>query len=620
MQETDSLLTLNNLRVQIKSNHEIIQPIDNVNLTVRRGEIFALVGESGCGKTMTALSINRLLPSNAYLCEKSEIFLGNMPLHQYSENAMRQIRGKKIGMIFQDPSLALNPVFTIGEQLQEAITEKKQIKKTMIELLNKVKIQNPEFMIEQYPHQLSGGMKQRIVIAMAIANSPDLIIADEPTTALDVTTQAQILALLKDLNKQLNIGIFLITHDLAIVSQMADTVGVMYAGHIVECATVKEFIDTPRHPYSQLLFASLPDNVPSNKQLVTIPGQVPNLNQNFTLCRFRGRCPFIFKPCEERNPPLTPVNPKSAVRCHWYDQHETALLPKALIMPKLILPERQENELLKPEIEKEEVNPTLQLSNVTVYFPVRRGLLNKTVGIVKAVDGVSLRIDEGQTLALVGESGCGKTTLGKAIVRLTEAKGEILFQNQNLLKLQGSKLRQARSNFQIIFQDPASAMDPRMSVNEIIEEGMIALKIGTDLKERQDRVDVLLHQVGLPYNFKSRFPHELSGGQRQRVAIARALAVGAELIVCDEPTSALDVSVQAQILNLLKSLQNDLGISYLFITHNISVVKYIADFVAVMYLGKIVEYGPTMEILNAPTHPYTQELLRAVPTLSRKVG
>lgn len=602
----NDLLIVKDLRVQIHTPHGIIRAVDGVNFTIHRGEILALVGESGCGKTMTALSINRLLPENARLCEGTEIYLDDLPIHSLAENKMRMVRGKKIGMIFQDPSSALNPVLTIGEQMLEASHSKPQV----LELLEKVRIPNPQQCFAQYPHQLSGGMKQRVVIAMALAQSPDLLIADEPTTALDVTTQAKIIDLIKEINQQLKMAILWIAHDLAVVGQIADTVAQMYAGHIVEKAPKAEFFKKPLHPYSQLLFAALPELTNPNDALAAIPGQVPLLNQEFPLCRFKGRCPFVFKACEEKKPELIAVNEQHSVRCHWYDKEVLSTMPKNL----QTMGERINIRVSYETDELDEDAIELNIRDLKVYFPIQKGVFKRTVGWVKAVDGVSLRVVEGQTLALVGESGSGKTTVGKAIMRLVEpTSGEVIFQQQNLLKLSGKKLKKRRGDFQMIFQDPYASMDPRMRIRDIIAEGMEALNIGTDLQEREERIDYLLGQVGLSEHMKTRYPHQLSGGQRQRVAIARALAVGAQLIVCDEPTSALDVSVQAQILNLLKSLQKDLSISFLFITHNIGVVRYLADKVAVMHQGRIVEYGTTEQVLNTPMHPYTQALLEAVP-------
>lgn len=623
---SQAILSINQLRVQVKGSAGIVQPVDGVNLRLHRGEIFTLVGESGCGKTMSALAINRLLPSHAYLCQGSEILLDNLPLHALPENKMRAIRGKRIGMIFQDPSLALNPVLTIGDQLKEAflhntdLVGKKAINKQIIGLLEKVLIQEAGEFLNKYPHQLSGGMKQRVVIAMALAGSPDLLIADEPTTALDVTTQAQVLGLIKEIKKQYNMAILLITHDFGIVSQMADSVAVMYAGHIVEQASKPQFILHAAHPYSTQLFSALPEYTTPEQPLATIPGHVPALDKAFHLCRFKDRCAYVFKACEETPPEWLNAGNQQMVRCHWYDEKILKTLPTSLRLESLkdsAIFNKQE--CSQQEMTEDQQPIVLEVENLKVHFPVRRGIFKRTVGYVKAVDDLALTVREGQTLALVGESGSGKTTTGKAILRLlNEAKGNVEFLGENILRLPNRKLKKIRHQLQMIFQDPYSSMDPRMTINEILEEGMIALRVGSDDEERKDRIRVLLEQVGLPQTILSRFVHELSGGQRQRIAIARALAVGAQLIVCDEPTSALDLSVQAQILNLLKNLQRDLDISLLFITHNMGVVRYIADMVAVMYAGKIVEYGPMSEILQAPKHPYTQALLAAVPALHQE--
>ncbi|MGE3317732.1 MAG: dipeptide ABC transporter ATP-binding protein [Candidatus Berkiella sp.] len=619
---TESLLEVNQLRINIHSHSGIIHAVNEVSLKIARGEIFALLGESGCGKTMTALGINRLLPHSARICEGSEVLLEGTPLHLLSESKMRKIRAKKIGMIFQDPALALNPVLTIGQQLQEAIhlssstRTKREVTGQMLSLLEKVRIPDREAFLNYYPHQLSGGMKQRIVIAIALAKAPDLLIADEPTTALDVTTQAQVLNLIKDLNQQLGMAILLISHDLGVVQQMADHIAVMYAGHIVERANKNDFFTSPLHPYSTQLFASLPEHTNKNHELATIPGQVPSLDQHFPLCRFKGRCEKVFSACEEEKPKMIQKQPDQMVRCHWYDSEVTKTLPKLLNLKVLNEPIISSEHDTLPHENVSEEKMLLKVENLKVYFPIQKGLFKRTVGYVRAVDDISFDLPEGKTLAIVGESGCGKTTVGKAITRLVKPyAGRVQFEDADLLRFSDIKLRAYRSHLQMIFQDPYSAMDPRFTVEDVIMEGMIALKIGSNPQERLDRVDHLLEQVGLSKQLKRRYPHELSGGQRQRVAIARALAVGAELLICDEPTSALDVSVQAQILNLLRSLQNDLVISLLFITHNISVVNYLADYVAVMYLGRIVEYGPVTEIMNNPKHPYTQMLLASVPSL-----
>jgi len=613
-----NILNVKNLTVQIQTLEDLIQPVDKLSFQIKQGEIFALVGESGCGKSITSLALNRLLPNNAFLCEGSEIWLNETTaLHQLSETQMQKIRAKEISMIFQDPGLALNPVLTIEQQLLQALKagngdKNKNYRAVMTDLLKKVEITDAQNFLEKYPHQLSGGLKQRVMISMALCHSPKLLIADEPTTALDVTTQAQVLALLKELGIQYNMAILLITHDLGVVADMADNIAVMYAGHFVEQASKIEFFKHPKHPYSKKLLAAQPNHVQRNAMLATIPGQVPLLDRYFPLCRFKSRCNAVLSTCELK-PPRWLNDDHHYVRCHWYDKDELSKLPKQFSV-KLI--ENSSTDHLS-NVSQENDNPVvLEVNHLKVYFPIQRGILKRTVGYVKAVEDVSFKVYEGKTLGLVGESGSGKTTVAKAILRLIEPTfGQALFLGQDLFLLSKRKMRAIRSSIQLIFQDPYASMNPRMTIHDILEEGMQALNIGSDANERQDRIKVLLEQVGLPSSIKSRFAHQLSGGQRQRIAIARALAVGAQLLVCDEPTSALDLSVQAQILNLLKNLQNELGISYLFISHNLSVVKNIADDLIVMQSGKIVEYGTVDKVLNAPEHPYTQQLLACVPTI-----
>lgn len=617
------ILTVKNLQVRLQVKNGWVYAADGVNLSINAGEIYALVGESGCGKSITAMAITRLLPPNARMMQGSELWLDDIPLHELSEFEMKKIRSKKIGFIFQDPMAALNPVLTIGEQIMEAIAyeanhqlQKAQMREQAYTLLAQVRIPDPKRIFKEYPHQLSGGMKQRVVIAMALAKKPDLLIADEPTTALDVTTQAQVLHLIQSLNHTHHMAILLITHDLGVVSQMADKVAVMYAGHIIEQSKADAFFAHTLHPYSQKLLKALPEKTNKYESLAVIPGQVPSLDKPFSLCRFKSRCPVQFKACEESKPNWLTLENKQQVRCHWYDDELIKKYPKQFRIEQIKKEESIINavdKLYEPALDEK---PFIELNNFKVYYPIRKGIFKRTVGYVRAVDDIALSLHEGQTLALVGESGCGKTSAGKAIIRLTDAEGKFIFDNVNILKLKGRKLRRKRADMQMIFQDPFSSMNPKMRVHDILEEGMISLKVGTNKQEREDRINILLEQVGLAPEMKWRYPFEFSGGQRQRIAIARALSVGPKLIVCDEPTSALDVSVQAQILNLLKNLQNELGMSYLFITHNLNVVRYIAHHVAVMYLGKIVEYGTVDEVLNQPKHPYTQALIDSIPSIS----
>jgi peptide/nickel transport system ATP-binding protein len=460
-------------------------------------------------------------------------------------------------------------------------------------------------MHDVYPHQLSGGMKQRVMIAIALACEPELLIADEPTTALDVTIQAQVLELLRELQRKNGMAMLFITHDLGVVSDIAHRVAVMYAGEIVEAAPRDAFFGAARHPYSQKLFASLPGMIRRGEALAVIKGMVPRLDQPLQGCRFAPRCDFAWERCRVEAPAWL-MDAGHGLRCHLAEEGREGSVEAAV--------ERG----AAPAVQEAAPADLLQVRDLKVHFPIRKGLLQRTIGFVKAVDGVSLDIPAGRTVALVGESGCGKTTVGKGILQLLlPTAGSVTFEGAELVGLAPDALRARRGRFQIVFQDPFGSLDPRMVVADILEEGMSALGIGANEEERQAEVDRLLGAVGLSTEAKYRYPHEFSGGQRQRIAIARALAVNPRLIVCDEPTSALDVSVQAQILNLLKDLQGRLGLAYLFITHNISVVEFLAQEVAVMYLGRIVESGPVERVLNTPMHPYTQALLSAVPSIEK---
>lgn len=516
--------------------------VKNVFLRIQRGETLALVGESGGGKTMTGLAIMQLLPVSARVSKESQIFLDQQDLLQFSELQMQKVRGARIGMIFQEALVALNPVLTIGQQISEvlrrhsSLTRKERSEKTL-SLLKEVGIVDPKHCAVSYAFQLSGGMRQRAMIAMALAGKPDLLIADEPTTALDVTIQAQVLTILKKLQEKYQMSLLFITHDLGIVAQMANHVAVINKGEIVEQATVKNFFANPEHTYSQQLFAALPS-------------------------------------LENRQRPLDP-----------------------------------------PANE----NVLLDVKNLKVYFPIRRGFFKHIVGYVKAVNDVSFALYSGRTLALVGESGSGKTTIGKSILQLVPVTaGKIHFQSIDLTKLSTAQWYPLRGELQIVFQDPYSSMDPRMLVGDIIVEGLVAQARGTE-KERESKVIEMLKLVGLNPEARWRYPHEFSGGQRQRICIARSLALEPKILICDEPTSALDVTVQMQILQLLQSIQEKLGLSYLLITHNFSVVAYLADDVAVMQRGKIVEQGSVMKVLQHPKTMYTKKLLASIPKIPHRL-
>jgi peptide/nickel transport system ATP-binding protein len=602
----DILLSVRNLRMGFANGRSVLPAVDGIDFDVRAGETLALLGESGCGKSASALSLLRLLPAAGRILS-GEIRFEGSDLLQLPETEMRAVRGGGMAMIFQEPATSLNPVLTVGRQIGEVLERHMDLagsaaRERCVELLSAVGIADPQRRLDEYPFQLSGGMKQRVMIAVALAGNPRLLVADEPTTALDVTIQAQILDLLRRLQAERGMGMLLITHDLGVVAQMAQRVAVMYAGQIVEEAPREAFFSTPRHPYTVKLFAALPDLARRGGRLETISGQVPALSAMPDGCRFAERCPHAWDRCRDEMPALHEATPGHRVRCHLLEEpgRVVAHVPDAT-MAASIAEARQA--------------PLLQVDDLRVHFPIRRGILQRTVGHVKAVDGISLELARGRTLALVGESGCGKTTVGKAILQLIKPTGgSAQLDGRELTGLSRGALRPLRRRMQMIFQDPFASLNPRLSVGEIIGEGMSALGVELAQDSKAGAIAALLQQVSLDPEAATRYPHEFSGGQRQRIAVARALAVQPELIVCDEPTSALDVSVQAQILNLLKALQDDLGLAYLFITHNFAVVEYLAHEVAVMYLGRIVERGSVEEVLRSPQHPYTQALLSAVPS------
>ena len=618
---TAPLLSVRELRTWIDTGSSIVRAVDGVSLEIAAGETFALLGESGCGKSFTALSIMRLLPEAAQIVSGS-VLLDGVDLVRLPETEMRNVRGRRMAMIFQEPMLSLNPVMTAGEQIAEALTRHTPLAgdalaARVLELLEAVRIPDAKRRRFEYPFQLSGGMKQRVMIAMALACDPELLIADEPTTALDVTIQAQILELLRDLQAERRMSVLLITHDLAVVSQVAHRVAVMYAGEIVEIAERDAFFARPAHPYSRKLFDSLPTRQKRNASLAVIRGSVPSLATEFTGCRFTERCDYAMDICPVVTPGWYGLDEGRGVRCHLYGDEGTGMRTQGT-STAAIDPVLSQDSALSPEPSEQAL---LQVRDLQVHFPIHKGILQRVVGHVKAVDGVSFEIRRGRTLGLVGESGCGKTTIGKGILRLVDPTGgSVLYDGTDLATRSRRELRPWRKHVQIIFQDPYSSLDPRMRINETLEEGMSALGVAPGRGERAARVDALLTEVGLSPEVKYRYPHEFSGGQRQRIAIARALSVEPQLIICDEPTSALDVSVQAQILNLLRELQERKGLAYLFITHNISVIEFLAHEVAVMYQGRIVEHGTVDEVLKTPKHPYTRTLLSAVPTLDAGAG
>lgn len=601
--------------------HDGANIVDDISIAIKAGETFALLGESGCGKSMTALSLMRLLPDGIDIARGS-VNLADVDVFTLSEREMREVRGGKIAMIFQEPGLSLNPVMTIGEQIAEVLILHHGVNNTEAEvraiaLLQQVGIPDAPQRLHEYPFQLSGGMKQRVMIAMALAGEPQILIADEPTTALDVTIQAQVLQLLRDTQTRQDMAILLITHDLGVVAQMAHQVAVMYAGQIIEQASRGQLFAHPAHPYTQKLFAALPDIKRKGGELAAIPGNVPPLGEVIKGCRFAPRCDQAWALCHDQAPEWTSLSEGQGVRCHLYQLPEEDHNKRNRFVKDL---DDSMNTTVSPS-EPSASKAILKVTDLKVYFPIRRGILQRTVGHVKAVDGVSIEIAAGRTLALVGESGCGKTTAGKALLQLIQpTAGSVCFADHEMTGLNSKQLRALRGGMQMVFQDPYASLNPKMRVAEILQEGMDALEIGVNSFERQKRIDVLLDQVGLARTVKWHYPHEFSGGQRQRIAIARALAVNPKLLICDEPTSALDVSVQAQILNLLKSLQRELNLSYLFITHNLAVVEFIAHDVCVMYLGRIVERGTVFDVLHNAQHPYTKALLSAVPRIDGEKG
>ncbi len=620
------MLKIDALQVELDADTGIVRAIDGLSLAIERGETFALVGESGCGKSMTALALLRLLPDNGNVVAGDITLAGDagapaLDLLGLPEHGMRRIRGRRIGMIFQEPGTSLNPVMRVGDQIVEAIETHTALRGSAarakaLHWLQRVGIPEPERRMADYPFRMSGGQKQRVMIAMTLAAEPDFLVADEPTTALDVTIQAQILDLLRELQREQGLGLLLITHDLAVVSQMAQRVALMYAGQIVEVARARDFFHAPRHPYAQALLRALPESARRGQALEAIAGTVPPLWQRFEGCRFAPRCGQALPRCSGELPPVQALAGQHEVRC-WLPMAEPQAPARRPAAPAAGAPAAG---LAAGQTTVAQGLPLLDVQGLCVSFPIRSGLLQRVSGHFHAVRDVSFQVAPGQTLALVGESGCGKTTTGKAIVqlmrRLADVRGRALLEGQDLFALQGAALQAARRQVQIIFQDPFASLNPRLRVGELLQEGLAALQPELGAGERLQRVQALADQVGLRRDALARFPHEFSGGQRQRIAIARALAVQPRLIVCDEPTSALDVSVQAQILNLLRELQRELGVSYLFITHNMAVVQYIADRVAVMKNGRVEEEGWCADVLARPQQAYTRDLMAAVPRLA----
>jgi peptide/nickel transport system ATP-binding protein len=570
------LLVIEDLHTVFHTDAGVVEAVSGLSLSVKPGQTIGLVGESGSGKSVTSLSIMRLLPdAGAEIARGRVSFLGR-DLVRLPAREMQALRGAELAMIFQEPMTSLNPVYTVGDQVAEAIRQHRPVSRAealarTVELFTEVGIPDPATKVHAYPHQMSGGQKQRVMIAMALSCDPKLLIADEPTTALDVTIQAQILELLRQIRDKRGMSMLFITHDLAVIAEIADEVAVMYRGRLVEYGPLAQVYAAPQHPYTRGLLS----------------------------CRPRPDSPWKRLPTVADFMRVTP-RPDGTADI------------EALEMTEKRLRELTRVDAPPPPAPSDEV--VLEVSDLHVHFPVRRGVLGRVHSHVRAVDGVSFSVRKGQTLGLVGESGCGKTTTGRAILRLVEpTSGRVTFLGKDLAHLHGEELRRTRRHIQIIFQDPYSSLNPRLTVEQALTEPMQVHQIGAGTVERLDRAETLLREVGLLPEHLRRYPHEFSGGQRQRICIARALAVGPSFIICDESVSALDVSVQAQVLNLLKDLQEQRGLTYIFISHDLGVVKFMSDEMAVMHAGRIVEMGPAAGIYADPVDPYTQKLIQAIP-------
>jgi len=584
-----------------------LRAVDGVGFTLKAGETLAVVGESGSGKSVTALSLMRLLPERIARYASGRVAFDGKDLLDLSPAEMEKLRGQDIAMIFQEPMTSLNPILTIGFQIMEPLRihlglSGAQARARAVELLELVGISDAERRLDQYPHQFSGGMRQRVMIAIGLACDPKLIIADEPTTALDVTIQAQILELMKDLSRRLDIALILITHNLGIVARYADRVAVMYAARIVESGTAEAVFSRPRHPYTMGLLRSVPRlDRARQTRLATIEGLPPDLANAPLGCRFAPRCPFAIDACAEP-PHLSETDTGGLSACHRWEEIAAGTIREVPAEPA---PAR----LLAAGGPKE----IMRLEKLTKTFEISRGIGRKP-GAVRAVQEVSLSVGEGETLGLVGESGCGKSTLGRLILGLEEpTSGTIAFEGKDITAAPPAERRRLRRDIQVIFQDPFSSLNPRMTVGSIVEEPLKVYGLRKGAKARGERVRELLDQVGLRADMAERYPHQLSGGQRQRVGIARALAMEPRFIVCDEAVSALDVSIQGQIINLLERLQAELGLTFLFIAHDLAVVRHISTRVAVMYLGRVMEIADRDAIYAEPLHPYTKVLLDAAP-------
>jgi peptide/nickel transport system ATP-binding protein len=601
-------LQVANLSTHIKLTRSTVQAVGNVDIAIDAGETHGLVGESGCGKSMLGLSIMGLLPNGGKIVEGS-VRLAGRELVGLPDRDLRTLRAEEIAMIFQDSQSSLNPTKTIGEQVAEPVrlhrgASRAEANERALEVLELVGLPRPRERLGNYPHQLSGGLRQRVMIAIALACEPKVLLADEPTTALDVTIQAQILALLDDLEDRLGMATLLVTHDMGVVAGRTNRISVMYAGRIVETAATEEIFGAMRHPYTQALLGSIPRLSQDNtKALVSIPGLPPDLTSPPPGCRFGPRCPRATDRCREQEPPLDGIDPTHLFACwHPVDGPVAALPTIARPAGAAVNRAARTNGHL------------LEISDVVREYPVTAGaILQRKVNSVKAVSGVTLHVDVGEALGLVGESGCGKTTLGKLIVGIEQPDaGRIALEGHEVFRARGKELRHVRRDLQMMFQDPYASLDPRMRVQALLREPLLIQKIGSRTEQDQ-KIHQLLDEVGLPANALERYPHEFSGGQRQRIALARALILEPKVLVADEPVSALDVSIRSQVLNLMKRLQAEHQRASVVISHDLAVVKYLADRIAVMYLGKVVELGTGDDIYRRAAHPYTDALIKTIP-------
>jgi peptide/nickel transport system ATP-binding protein len=616
---TGSLLAVRDLRVEFAGAGGWQPVVEDVTFSINRGETLGLVGESGSGKTVSSLAVLRLIPEGNGRIATGSIDFEGRNLLTLSNEAMRQVRGNEIAMVFQEPMTSLNPAFTVGDQIATAVRSHRRASRRAaharaLEMLDRVGIPDAKRRVDDYPHALSGGMRQRAMIAMALACDPKLLIADEPTTALDVTVQAQILDLMRSLQQELGTAILFVTHDFGVVADICDRVAVMYAGQIVEEAPVAAVFARPHHPYSEGLLVSMPQAAARGARLTVIPGQVPRPGAMPAGCRFNPRCQYSTAACATESISLTVVGAGS-VRCVRHT--DLALSGAREVLDRAREPvattDAAEAVAPAPVGTPESVSTLLTVRGLTKHFPIESGVLRRVSGHVRAVDGVEFDIAPGETLGLVGESGSGKSTVARLVLGLVDAtEGSVAFDGHDLVGVRPRELRRLRRDMQIVFQDPYTSLDPRATIGASVGE---PFEIHDSLRrrEREQRVAELLELVGLGGHHAPRYPHEFSGGQRQRIAVARALALNPRLLVCDEPVSSLDVSTQSQVINLLADLQRRLGLAYLFIAHDLSVVRHISHRIAVMYLGRIVEIGPADEVAARPRHPYTEALLSAIP-------